>query len=68
MFSWIEDTEGCDERPDGTYVTLFTFADNSGQPTLCADDNVVLKTDETSVPENFTAKSVAIDEVFYNPD
>jgi len=68
VFSWIEDTDGCDERPDGTYVTLFTFADNFGQPSLCVDENVVLKTDSTAVPENFTEKSVAIDSVFYNQD
>ena len=66
VFSWLEDTEGCEERPDGTYVTLFSFADNFGQPSLCVDENVVLKTRSTGVPDNFAERSVTLDKAFYN--
>ena len=66
VFSWLEDIEGCEERPDGTYVTLFSFADNFGQPSLCVDENVVLKTRRTDVPESFAERSVTLDKAFYN--
>ena len=68
VFTWLEDTDGCEERPDGTYVTLFSFADNFGQPSLCVDENVALKTDRTDVPDNFLERSVTLDKAFYNPD
>jgi len=69
VFTWIEDVEGCpeDERfPDGTYVTLFTFADNFGQPSLSVDENVVLKVEDTALPEDLLERSVTIDSVFFN--
>lgn len=68
IFSWLEDTEGCDSQPDGTYVTLFSFADNFGQPSLCVDENVVLKTDRTDVPDAMSERSVTLDHAFYNAD
>ena len=69
MFSWIEDVDGCpkgEKYPDGTYVTLFTFADNFGQPSLSVDENVVLKVEDTALPENLMERSVTIDRVFFN--
>ena len=69
MFSWIEDVDGCpkgEKYPDGTYVTLFTFADNFGQPSLSVDENVVLKVEDTALPENLMERSVTIDNVFFN--
>jgi hypothetical protein len=69
VFTWIEDVEGCgDYYPDGTYMTLFTFADNFGAPSLCVDENVVLKVEDTALPENIVERSVTIDNVFYNED
>jgi len=47
-------------------VTLFTFADNFGQPALNVDENVVLKVDDTALPEDFMERSVTIDNVFFN--
>ena len=48
-------------------MTLFTFADNFGQPALNVDENVVLKVEDTKVPDNLVERSVAIDSVFFNP-
>ena len=68
VFSWIEDVDGCEYEPDGTYVTLFTFADNFGQPALNVDENVVLKVDDTALPDDLIERSVTIDNVFFNAD
>ena len=47
-------------------MTLFTFADNFGQPSLSVDENVVLKVDDTRLPDNMLERSVTIDSVFFN--
>ena len=45
---------------------MFTFADNFGQPSLSVDENVVLKVEDTALPEDLLERSVTIDSVFFN--